>query len=102
VKTERYKKMILLVSLLLIHLPLTVLGERSLPGKYEICTSCHGVEGVSNYTLFPNIAGQKRSYMVQQLKAFRDGRRHDPWMTPIAGMLSDKEIEALADFYSGL
>lgn len=73
-----------------------------LPDKYEQCGSCHGPLGVSGYTFFPNIAGQKRTYMVKQLTDFRDGVRHDPWMTPIASDLTDEEIQGLADFFSAL
>ena len=81
---------------------LQLYAEPAFPTKNERCVSCHGALGVSNYTYFPNIAGQKRTYLSNQLKAFRDGTRSDPWMTPMARDLSDKEIDALAEFYSNL
>ena len=81
---------------------LSVLSQDILPTKYERCGSCHGALGISHYTYFPNIAGQKKTYLVNQLRAFRDGSRTDPWMSPMANDLSDDEIDALAAFYSEL
>ncbi len=80
----------------------TVISEETFPGKIDQCVACHGALGQSNYTYFPNLAGQKKTYIVNQLKAFRDGTRSDPWMTPMALPLSDKEIDELARFYSQL
>ena len=77
-------------------------ADGTIPDKARICVSCHGALGVSNYDLWPNIAGQKQGYLARQLKAFRDGGRHDPWMTPMAMPLSDREIEELAGFFSTL
>lgn len=77
-------------------------ADSGMPDKVAFCTSCHGAIGISNYDLWPNIAGQKRAYLARQLQAFRDGSRHDPWMTPMAVPLSDAEIEELAEFYSKL
>jgi cytochrome c553 len=36
------------------------------------------------------------------LKAFRDGKRTDPTMAPMAMPLSDQDIADLAAFYGGL
>lgn len=66
------------------------------------CVSCHGEKGLSNNEQWPNLAGQKYNYLVQQLKDFRDGTRTDPTMSPIAEPLTDKEIENLAAYYSRL
>jgi cytochrome c553 len=64
------------------------------------CAACHGPEGESFNDHWPNLAGQKKGYMVLQLKAFREGRRYDPWMSPMALPLSDKDIDDLTAFYS--
>jgi cytochrome c553 len=66
------------------------------------CGACHGPEGKSFNDHWPNLAGQKSGYIILQLKAFRDGSRYDPWMSPMATPLSDKEIKDLAAFYSSL
>lgn len=70
--------------------------------KAASCAGCHGANGISNNPLWPNLAGQKAPYLVKQLKAFRDGARQDPMMSPMARPLSDADIENLAAYYSSL
>ena len=64
------------------------------------CTACHGALGLSDNSQWPNLAGQKKIYLQRQLEAFREGRRNDPLMSPVARGLSDPQIEALAQYYS--
>jgi len=69
------------------------------------CTACHGPAGAGIPAQFPRIAGQYAEYTAAQLKAFRSGERgNDPnrMMQAIAERLSDREIDALADYVAGL
>ena len=66
------------------------------------CIACHGQNGVSNSPIWPNLAAQKKDYLIKQIKAFKDGGRVDPMMSPTAANLSDEEIEALALYFSTL
>ena len=66
------------------------------------CAGCHGEAGISKNPLWPNLAGQQQGYLVKQLKAFRDGGRADPMMTPMAKPLSDEDIANLAAWYNSL
>lgn len=66
----------------------------------DACRACHGRDGISAAADIPNLAGQRRAYLVQQLRAFRDGARKHDLMSPIAGQLSDADIDALAAFWS--
>lgn len=68
--------------------------------KSAFCAGCHGGTGMSVGDMFPNLAGQRYGYLVKQLKAFRGGTRQDPLMNPIAGPLSDQDIENLAAYFS--
>jgi len=70
--------------------------------KAASCSGCHGVNGISANPLWPNLVGQKQAYLTKQLKAFRDGTRSDPMMTPMAKPLSDADIEDLAAYFSSL
>lgn len=89
-------------TILFLIMIVPVAADDLIPEKARVCVACHGALGVSNYDLWPNIAGQKKTYMINQLKAFRDGSRYDPWMTPMALPLSDEEIKELANFFSKL
>lgn len=70
--------------------------------KSATCASCHGADGLSTNDLWPNLKGQKNGYLVKQMKAFRDGQRTDPMMSPMAKGLTDEDIDNLAAYYSGL
>jgi len=70
--------------------------------KAAACAACHGVAGISANDIWPNLAGQKAGYLVAQMKAFRDGQRKNPMMSPMAAPLSDTDIDNLAAYYSSL
>jgi cytochrome c553 len=66
------------------------------------CQACHGREGISESADIPNLAGQKKGYLVNQLGAFKRGERKNELMAAIAAQLSDADIQALATFWSQL
>jgi len=68
--------------------------------KSVVCAACHGPAGVSSNPIWPNLAGQKEQYLAKQIKDFRDGKRKDPLMSPMAAALSDTDIANLAAFFS--
>lgn len=70
--------------------------------KAATCAACHGADGISPNDLWPNLAGQKQGYLKKQMKDFRDGKRSDPMMTPMAKPLSDDDIANLEAYYASL
>ena len=66
----------------------------------KTCATCHGDKGLATADLWPTLAGQKKGYLMAQLREFRDGKREDQLMTQNAKNLSDQDIEALASYYS--
>ncbi len=67
------------------------------------CRTCHGPDGKKPLKGFPYIAGQKRAYIVTQLKDIRDKARTNgksKMMYPNIRKASDQQIERLADFLS--
>lgn len=70
--------------------------------KAAVCAGCHGANGISGNDAWPNLAGQKATYLANQLKAFRDGTRNNPMMSGMAKPLSDDDIANLAAYYSSL
>ncbi len=91
-------------SVLLLSASVSMAGGDAAAGKAKstVCASCHGANGVSANPMWPNLAGQKEAYLVKQMKAFRDGARNDPMMSPMAKPLSDADINNLAAYYAGL
>ncbi len=94
----------LLMLVVMASLPLTAIAGDAAAGKAKsgLCAACHGAEGISASDIWPNLAGQKAAYLKKQMKAFRDGDRKDPMMSPMASALSDDDIDNLAAFYSSL
>ena len=68
--------------------------------KAAACAGCHGANGVSSNPVWPSLAGQKKDYLVDSLKAYRDGTRKNPVMAGMAKNLSDADVDALADYFS--
>jgi cytochrome c553 len=63
------------------------------------CASCHGTNGVSQAGM-PNLAGQQRATLVQQLQDFRSGKRAATVMHQISKGYTDEQIDALAAYLS--
>lgn len=75
----------------------------TLAERVQACTACHGKEGratASGY--FPRIAGKPAGYLYQQLRHFRDGRRHNVTMNHLVGQLSDAYLLEIAQHFAGL
>lgn len=69
------------------------------------CAGCHSPNGVGIPAQYPRLAGQHADYTVGQLRAFRAGERANGMsaqMHTIASRLSDREMQALAEYVSGL
>ena len=74
--------------------------------KYVQCASCHGADGRSTVVpQYPKIGGQTAEYVVNALKAYRDGRRLGTYaaiMSAVAKQLSDADIANLAAYVESL
>ncbi len=87
---------------------LVALGEKIYRGgiakkSVPACAGCHSPNGAGMPAQYPRLAGQHADYTKAQLVAFRQGERgNSAQMAAIAANLSDKEIEALADYMAGL
>lgn len=72
------------------------------------CASCHGESGkgrIADNVVYPVIGGQRTVYLRSQLVNWKLGARHNSpggVMNEVAKSLSDDEINALADYISGL
>ena len=73
--------------------------ERQVPA----CGGCHSPNGAGIPAQYPRLGGQYAEYVESQLKALRDGtRRNNLAMAQIAERLSEKEMQAVADYIAGL
>ena len=70
-------------------------GER----RYVLCAGCHGPAGGGNAALkYPPLAGLEASYVLEQLQAFRSGRRNNAVMRAMAAGLNATDMENVAAY----
>jgi len=67
--------------------------------KSVTCAACHGADGNSVNPVWPSIAGQHPTYILEQLQAFKSGVRQEPLMLGQVMLLSDEDMANLAVFY---
>ena len=67
-----------------------------------LCQVCHGIDGLAVVPMAANLSGQQKEYIVAQLEAYRLGKRNHEQMNIIAKMLSDDDIEDVAEWYSSI
>ena len=66
-----------------------------------VCAACHGPDGnPPEGTPFPVLAQQTKPYLVAELRAFKEGHRDDPLMSPLAKQLSPDDIKNVSDFFA--
>ena len=68
--------------------------------KAAACVSCHGDNGNSMAPTFPKLAQQHSSYLIKQLRAFKNGARNDPMMSSIAMGLTEEDMIDIAAYYA--
>jgi cytochrome c553 len=69
--------------------------------KAQLCAACHGANGVStDPKTIPAIWGQEQSYLVKQLRDFRNGERKSAVMSPIAKDLAEGDLRKIAAYFA--
>jgi cytochrome c553 len=68
--------------------------------KAKACAACHGADGNATIPGMPSLAGQPTMFTHWQLIKYRDGRRKDKDMSPLAEKLTDDDMADLAAFYA--
>lgn len=80
-----------------------------LKSEDERCQECHGhdgnaqdiEDGVGNIGKYPRLAGQLPSYILKQMRDFRNGVRSNDTMLVMARSVSDKDVADIAAYFSG-
>ena len=64
------------------------------------CVACHGVDGNSVVGQWPTLAGQRESYLFEQLEHIRDEERVIAVMKGLLNNYSDDDLRDMAAFYA--
>ena len=68
-------------------------------GMAATCTHCHGTDGRS-VGITPSLAGVDKSYMAQQMKDFKTGKRPGTIMHQLAKGYTDAQIDQIAAYFA--
>ena len=83
--------------------PQAAVAQSTAPPRFVMaCAACHGFDGIGHDGSVPNLAGQHRGYLLNQLLAFRDGHRTHPVMNFFSNQMSQDEMQQIIEFYAGL
>jgi cytochrome c553 len=74
----------------------------SVPQAAQLCTSCHGQDGVAIAPIYPSLAGQHEDYLERAIEEYRKGGRKNPIMKGFATSLKDQDISVIARYFSSL
>jgi len=92
--------LLLLAGALLPLSPVCAQENPPLEERLQLCAGCHNPDGNSTIPENPKLAGMDAGYIARQLADFKSGKRKSPVMSEIIGMVSEKEFDALAAYYS--
>ena len=77
--------------------------EDTIAQRVLACTGCHGKEGrAAPDGYYPRIAGKPAGYLFNQLRNFRDERRHYELMNGLLALLGDAYLQEIADHFASL
>ena len=73
---------------------------QSIEQKAQICSSCHGENGVPQQKDHPVIWGQQQGYLFIELRDFKTGARKNDLMSPVAQSLDFSDLMPLAQYFA--
>jgi cytochrome c553 len=81
-------------------LPFTAAVAQPVEQKAQICSACHGQNGVPLQKNYPVIWGQQQGYLFIELRDFKTGARKNDLMSPIAQGLDVTDLMPLAQYFA--
>ena len=76
-------------------------AQDEIEAKAQLCAACHGDKGVpSDPKATPVIWGQQQSYLMKQLRDFRNGERNSAIMSPLAKNLAEGDLRRIAAYFA--
>jgi cytochrome c553 len=76
-------------------------AANDIEAKAQACAACHGNNGVpSDPKTIPVVWGQEQSYLMKQLRDFRNGERNSAVMSPLAKNLAEADLRPMAAYFA--
>jgi cytochrome c553 len=89
-----------LAALACLAIPAPDAAAQNVGELIDVCTTCHGEDGLPEDPLVPIIWGQEYYYLYVQLRDYSAGRREHEIMTAIAHDLTKAQMKALAQHFA--
>lgn len=83
-----------------VHTGQAAAGAEEGRAKAQTCVACHGENGNSTNPAFPSLSGQPKQFIVSALYQFREGKRQNEIMSPMASKLSNADMNDLAAYFA--
>ena len=80
-------------------LPASVRAQ-TIEQKAQLCTACHGENGVPQQKTTPVLWGQQLGYLYVQLRDYKSGARKNDQMSVVAATLERDDMMAFAQYFS--
>jgi cytochrome c553 len=75
-------------------------SAQTIEQKAQLCTACHGENGVPQQKTTPVLWGQQLGYLYVQLREYKSGARKNDQMSVVAATLERDDMMALAQYFS--
>jgi cytochrome c553 len=73
----------------------------TIAARVQACAACHGAKGEgTNDAYFPRLAGKPAGYLINQLRAFKSGRRRYPPMNYLIEFMPDDYLREIAAYFA--
>jgi cytochrome c553 len=72
------------------------------PDAANVCTACHGADGIGITALYPTLSGQHADYIARAIDEYQKGARKNPIMAPLVASLKPEQIEIIAAYFASL
>ncbi|AFC87053.1 c-type cytochrome [Frateuria aurantia] len=68
--------------------------------RIAVCSACHGMDGQASAPIYPSLAGQHETYIVNQLNDFKLGHRRNPIMLAMSQTLSEQDMHDIGAWFA--
>jgi len=83
-------------------LPASAADPAAIKEKADLCSGCHGENGLSQTENVPSLAGQPDQFIQWQLVFFRSGARKNELMQPVVEQITNEDIRNLGAYFAAL
>jgi cytochrome c553 len=75
-------------------------AAEEIDAKLQVCSACHGANGVPINAMTPIIWGQTEYFIVKQLHDYKAGDRENPIMSTFAKTLTQADLRPAARYFA--